>query len=69
MKTVSVDDDAYVLLRTAKHGPHESFSDVVKRLLGPKRQIEGSAGGWSDMDDAEAETLRATTLHGFADGG
>lgn len=35
-KTISVDDEAYGLLRKAKL-PEESFSDVVKRLLSPER--------------------------------
>lgn len=35
-KTISVDDEAYALLKSAKVGD-ESFSDVVKRALSPDR--------------------------------
>lgn len=35
-KTISVDDEAYALLKSAKLGD-ESFSDVVKRALSPSR--------------------------------
>lgn len=35
-RTISVDDEAYALLKAAKIGD-ESFSDVVKRTLSPTR--------------------------------
>lgn len=35
-KTISIDDDAYKILKSAKL-PDESFSDVLKRLLSPGR--------------------------------
>lgn len=65
MKTVSFDDEAYKLLKGAKRTPKESFSDVVKRHFGHKRDIEDSAGGWSDMTDEEAKQLRRETIDAF----
>lgn len=51
MKTVSFDDEAYNLLKGAKL-PQESFSDVVKRTLGRKRDgIAATAGAWRDEPD------------------
>ena len=65
MKTVSFDDRAYDLLRGAKNAG-DSFSDVVKRLLGgPARPIAASARGWSDMTDEELAALRRDTIGAF----
>lgn len=46
-----LDDEAYRLLMGAKIYTSESFSMVVKRLLGTRRPIGESAGAWSDMTD------------------
>lgn len=64
MKTVSFDDEAYRLLKGSKL-PGESFSDVVKRLLGHRRDLGDSAGAWSGMTDEEVEALREETLDAF----
>lgn len=49
MKTVSFDDEAYELLKGAKL-PGESFSDVVKRKFGGRRDgLAASFGSWKDM--------------------
>lgn len=65
MKTVSFDDDAYNLLKGAKVSPAESFSDVVKRMLGARRSVTDSAGGWADMSDKEAKSIRRETVESF----
>ena len=52
-KTISLDDEAYGLLRTAKQ-PEESFSDVVKRTFGPSRPRLGAlAGLLADKEGAD----------------
>ena len=52
-KTISVDDEAYDLLKTAKQ-PDESFSDVVKRTLGASRpRLSALAGLLSDKEGAD----------------
>jgi predicted CopG family antitoxin len=44
VRTISLHEDAYRLLREAKR-PGESFSDVVERLLAPERpRLTGLAG-------------------------
>lgn len=68
MKTVSFDDEAYRLLKGSKL-PEESFSDVVKRLLGHRRDLGDSAGTWSDVTDEEVAALREETLDAFGDRG
>lgn len=64
MKTVSFDDEAYRLLKGSKL-PDESFSDVVKRLLGQRRDLRDSAGAWSDVTDEEVRTLRDEAVDAF----
>lgn len=49
----------------AKIYASESFSMVVKRLLGTRRPIGESAGAWSDMTDEEVNRLRRETLETF----
>lgn len=65
MKTVSLDEEAYRFLKSAKLRQKESFSSVVKRHFGPRRAIEDSAGGWADMSDQEAHDLRRETEKTF----
>lgn len=65
MKTVTFDDEAYELLRTAKLTPKESFSHVVKRTLGNKPNWEQSAGAWSEMTDAQVRRLRQDSIDTF----
>lgn len=62
MKTVSLDDEAYNLLKGAKVSPADSFSDVVKRHFGGKRpDIWATHGAWKDMTDDEVRALREET--------
>lgn len=66
MKTVSLDDEAYNLLKGAKRSPKDSFSDVVKRHFGHKLDgIEASAGGWADVPDARIERLKRERVEVF----
>ena len=65
MKTVTLDDAAYALLRGAKQAPQESFSTVVKRLLGATPRLEDAFGGWADMTDEEVKRLRDETVAMF----
>ncbi|MBS3142205.1 antitoxin VapB family protein [Candidatus Woesearchaeota archaeon] len=49
-KTINLMDDAYEMLNKAKL-EGESFSDVVRRILGEKRmRLEDFAGAWKDFD-------------------
>lgn len=52
-KTISLDDDAYGLLKSAKM-PGESFSDVLKRMLSPKRAKVTDLIGMIPKDDGKA---------------
>ncbi len=65
MKRIRLDDETYRLLVGAKIYTSESFSMVVKRLLGTRRPIGESAGAWSDMTDEEVNRLRRETLETF----
>lgn len=66
MKTVSFDDEAYRLLRGAKRDPKDSFSDVVKRHFGHKREgIAASAGGWADVPEERIERLKRERIEIF----
>ncbi|HUR24637.1 MAG TPA: antitoxin VapB family protein [Candidatus Thermoplasmatota archaeon] len=65
MKTVTFDDEAYELLRSAKLTPKESFSHVVKRTLGARASWDQSAGAWSDKTDAEVRRLRQASEETF----
>lgn len=52
-KTISVDDEAYRLLKAAKLGD-ESFSDVVKRALGASRPHLTDLAGLLDAKEGAA---------------
>lgn len=73
-KTIALDKEAYLLLKSHKHGG-ESFSDVVKRELHPRQSILDLAGSlkdlppsvWEDFEDShraqkKAELRRRRTL-------
>ncbi|MGQ0536134.1 MAG: antitoxin VapB family protein [Methanobacteriota archaeon] len=65
MKTVSFDDEAYNLLKGAKIGPDESFSDVVKRHFGVRRSLADSFGGWKDAGPDVMERLKRERVETF----
>lgn len=67
MKTVSLDDEAYELLRGAKVTRGDSFSAVVKRHFDARARaedLEASFGSWS-TSDADAAELRSSVRKGF----
>jgi predicted CopG family antitoxin len=67
MKTVSLDDEAYELLRGAKVTRNDSFSMVVKRHFDPRTRthdLEASFGAW-EISDEEAASLRRSVRRGF----
>ena len=41
IKTISLELDAYESLKAVKRHPRESFSEVVRRLVQPKKPITG----------------------------
>lgn len=51
-KTVSLADDAYTLLKGEKR-EGESFSDVVRRLLGDEQPSLTELAGFLDPEEAE----------------
>lgn len=65
MKTISLDDEAYRLLKGLKVGPQDSFSSVVKRHFGAKSGLQASAGGWSEMPDERVERLHRERVETF----
>jgi len=67
VKTVSLDDEAYELLRGAKVSRRDSFSAVVKRHFDPRaraQDLDASFGAWT-MEDEEAAGLRSSVRRGF----
>lgn len=66
MKTVSLDDEAYRLLKGAKRTSKESFSDVVKRHFGHQLDgLEASAGGWADVPEERIERIERERVEVF----
>jgi predicted CopG family antitoxin len=56
-KTISIMDDAYMLLLRNKM-KNESFSDVIRRSFEKKKDIMRHAGAWKDMSDDEVRELK-----------
>lgn len=52
-KTISLDDEAYGLLKSAKLAD-ESFSDVLKRMLSPRRAKLTDLIGMMSADEGKA---------------
>lgn len=58
-KTIALDLEAYALLRSHKRGG-ESFSDVVKRELRPRRSILDLAGSLKDLPESAWEDFEVS---------
>ena len=57
-KTISLSEDAYLLLKDQKR-KNESFSEVVLRLLGPKeKKLSDLAGTWKDVPDEDIDEMK-----------
>lgn len=65
MKTISLDEEAYHVLKGLKLGPQDSFSAVVKRHFGGQPDLEASAGGWGDVPPERLEELRRERTETF----
>lgn len=59
-KTISVMEDAYNMLVNKKH-KNESFSEVIRRMAGKKKDIMKFAGVWKDMSDKEVKSMKMAT--------
>ncbi len=55
-KTVALDSEAYAMLAKSKRSG-ETFSDVVKRTLRPRRPLVDFAGIWKDIPADEMRAL------------
>lgn len=58
VKTVTLTTDAYDALAAAKR-EGESFSEVVRRLAGPKVRLTDFAGAWSKLPKHRLREIRA----------
>jgi predicted CopG family antitoxin len=56
-KNISISEDVYRRLRKAKR-ENESFSEVIRRLLGPDDDIIGLFGTIAMSDEEKEELLR-----------
>jgi predicted CopG family antitoxin len=63
IKTISLELDAYESLKAVKRHPRESFSEVVRRLVQPKKPITGKQlfdklqEGRFTLTEEDAETI------------
>lgn len=58
MKTISLDDKAYRMLKGAKR-PGESFSDVVRRIARRRPSLASFGGAWAEMPSETREVIRS----------
>lgn len=54
-------EDAYKLLLRKKH-KYESFSDVIRRITGKKKDIMKFAGAWKDISEEDVESIKKDIL-------
>jgi predicted CopG family antitoxin len=62
-KTIALDHEAYALLAKSKR-PGETFSDVVKRTVRPRRPLTDFAGVWKGMDRKQWTEINAVIAKG-----
>lgn len=55
-RTVTLDEEAYRLLRAARR-PDENFSQTVKRLARPQKGISDLAGAWEQGTGKELQEM------------
>ena len=60
-KTITIMEDAYKLLLRNKNG-EESFSDVIRKLTGDKKDIMSLAGAWKHLTNKEVEDRKKDVL-------
>ena len=60
-KTITIMEDAYEILLRKKHSG-ESFSEVIRRMTGVKRDIMDFAGAWKNISEKDAENLKESIL-------
>jgi len=60
-KTISIMEDVYEILFRKKH-TGESFSEVIRRITGTKKDILEFAGSWKDISDNDAEKMKKKIL-------
>ena len=56
-KTIALDAEAYRILARAKK-PGETFSEVVKRTLRPRRPLTDFAGAWKELEKSQLRSIR-----------
>ncbi len=57
MKTISLDEKAYQLLKRAKR-PGESFSEVVRRIAKRRPPLVSFGGAWTEMPRETRDAIR-----------
>ena len=56
-KNISIMEDVYKLL-VARKKENESFSDVIRKEFGKRRNIMEFAGAWKNISDKEIEEMK-----------
>jgi len=56
-KTITIMEDAYNLLLNRKN-KNESFSEVIRRMTGEKKDIMRLAGAWKHLSDKDVENRK-----------
>ncbi len=60
-KTISIMNDAYNILKNKKR-KNESFSGVIRRLAGSKKDIMEFAGIWKNIAEEDTEKMKENIL-------
>ncbi|SRR3989344_2637319 len=60
-KTLTIMEDAYEMLARRK-GKDESFSQVIRRVVGKKNDIMQFAGAWKHLSEEEVENRKRRIL-------
>ena len=55
-KTITIMEDAYKILLNVKHN-NESFSEVIRRITGEKKDIMRFAGAWKHLKEDEIRDM------------